>query len=129
MGGPPDATRARRESLERWAAEHQEADRGEERASPAKRWSRHAGLRVALNLQRAANRLLGRGLDTSSHVKLPEHDHPVGLAFAASRPPTPGCLRPGRVRRLWLRKGPRPPPGRETPIPKGDRRRDLFGAC
>src|SRR5262245_66507598 len=84
MGGPPDDTRARRESLERWAAEHQETDRGEERASPAKRWSRHAGLRVALNLQRAANRLLGRGLDTSSHVKLPEHDHPDRVQYIPS---------------------------------------------
>src|SRR5262245_18218843 len=81
MGGPPDDMRARRESLERWLAEQRETDQGEERISFAKRRFRRAGLKVALNLQRAANRVLGHGLDTSSHVRLPEHDHPDRVQY------------------------------------------------
>jgi SAM-dependent methyltransferase len=84
MDVPPDHKRPRQDSLERWLAEQRETDQGEERFSSAKRWSRHAGWKVALNGQRIANRLLGRGLDTSSHVRLPEHDHPDRVQYIPS---------------------------------------------
>src|SRR5688500_6929953 len=89
MNGPPDDPAARRELLERWAAQ--------QRGTPSR--ARRVRMRVQRQLtaargtmprrlargpQRFANRMLERGLDTSGDAFAPEHDHPDRLPYATS---------------------------------------------
>jgi SAM-dependent methyltransferase len=92
MDNPPEDPAARRESLERWAAE-QAANRSP--ARPARAWVRRripparAAVRLkssqlAIRVEQVAIRALERGLDFGGHINGPEHDHPERLPYAAS---------------------------------------------
>lgn len=80
MDPPPDDAAARREELERWAQEQQR--QLSEPAGPVRLRTRLVaplgrGLRSADRaLDTLADRLLGRGLDTSGWTWVPEHEHP-----------------------------------------------------
>ena len=91
---PPDDGAARREALERWAQEkHRQLS---EPAGPVRLPTRLVAPllrspRLARGLWSAdraldqfADRLLGRGLDTSGYAFAPEHDHPDRLHYLPS---------------------------------------------
>jgi SAM-dependent methyltransferase len=94
MEPPADDAAARREALERWAQEQQ--PQVGEAAGPVG-WrtrllapvlrSKRLGRGVwsaDRALDRFADRLLGRGLDTSGHTFVPEHDHADRLHYLPS---------------------------------------------
>jgi SAM-dependent methyltransferase len=88
----------RRDRLERWAAE--QAERRERRRleeneilvrrqvrrwRQSRRWNRlRTNLRFASVVQRVADSVLDRDLDTSARATEPEHEHPDRLLYAAS---------------------------------------------
>jgi SAM-dependent methyltransferase len=85
MDVPPDHAAARRGSLERWQAEQRRLHHGDTRASSrAGRSPGRVRLKIALTAQRLASRLFDREVDTSSHLKLPEHDHPDRVQYIPS---------------------------------------------
>ena len=85
MRNLPDDAAARREWLERWAAE-QEANRSPTR--PARAWVRRrlalARARVRFRSEQLAIRVFERGLDFEGHAFEPEHDHPDRLPYVPS---------------------------------------------
>jgi SAM-dependent methyltransferase len=91
MEGAPDDAAARREALDRWAAEQQRrvllnrwaAERSQARVRSRTRL-RAAELRLANRLERFASRVLDRGLDTSGYAIEPEHQHPDRTRYVPS---------------------------------------------
>jgi SAM-dependent methyltransferase len=85
-----DDPAARREWLERWAAEQQRTTLSRARLARMRMRRRLAfarawlGQRAPLASARFLNRVLDRGLDTSGIVREPEHDHPDRLYYTAS---------------------------------------------
>ena len=106
MRNLPDDAAARREWLERWAAQ-QEANRSPTR--PARAWVPRrlalaramrrqlalARARVRFRSEQLAIRVFERGLDFEGHVSEPEHDHPDRVHYV----PSPRWMLP-RVLRL-----------------------------
>ena len=78
MRDVPDDPAARREWLERWAAE-QEANR-----APRAPGSVSQSRRLAIRVERLALRVVERGLDFGGHPIEPEHVHPDRVAYLAS---------------------------------------------
>ena len=85
MRNLPDDPAARREWLERWAAE-QEANRSPTRPARAgvRRRLARARARVSFKSEQLAIRVFERGLDFGGHVTEPEHDHPDRLLYVPS---------------------------------------------
>jgi SAM-dependent methyltransferase len=98
MKGLPKDPVQRKESLERWAAEQaerRERRRLEKNEAEARRrvrrwrltwrWNRlRTNLRFASVVQRVADSVLDRDLDTSARASEPEHEHPDRLVYVAS---------------------------------------------
>jgi SAM-dependent methyltransferase len=93
---PGDAA-ARRESLERWAAEQQEISQPPARRPLRVRLPR-GKLQWHFAAQRFADRVFDRGLDTSGLASEPEHDHPDRVGYV----PSPWHVLPRALRYLGV---------------------------